>query len=69
MNDSNQAVTDPAPGVEMQALRQLLDGLPIYATRIGYRYDSTAEERAFGERVFELSKRWDELKREGVDPE
>lgn len=55
-------MTDPAPGEEMKVLRQLLDSLPIYATRIGYRTDSTPEERVFGERMFELDKRWQELK-------
>lgn len=57
-NDSNQ---DPPPGAEMEALRQLLASLPIYATRIGFRTNSTPEEREFGERVFELDKRWREL--------
>ena len=58
-NDSKQ---DPPPGAEMNAMRQLLDSLPIYATRIGYRTDSTPEEREFGELMFELDKRWRELR-------
>jgi hypothetical protein len=45
-----------------KALRQLLDALPIYAIRIGYRYDSTPEERAFGEAMLEIGRRWKELK-------
>jgi len=55
-------MSDPLPGEEMKAMRQLLDSLPIYATRIGYRTDSTPEERAFGEAMFELDKRWQELR-------
>ena len=45
-----------------KALRQLLDALPIYATRIGYRTDSTADERAFGDAMWDISHRWSELK-------
>ena len=45
-----------------KALRQLLDALPIYATRIGYRTDSTPQERAFGDAMWDISNRWGELK-------
>jgi hypothetical protein len=49
---------------EANALRQLLDSLPIYATRIGYRTDSTDAERALGDAVFKVHERWAELRSE-----
>jgi len=54
------AAYDPVD--EAKALRQLLDTLPIYAARVGYRTDSTADERAFGEAVFKVHDRWVELR-------
>ena len=58
---TNDSKNDPLPGEEMRALERLLDTLPIYATRIGYRYDSSTAEREFGDKVFELHSRWNEL--------
>lgn len=45
-----------------QVLRQLLDALPIYATRIGYRSNSTEDQQAFGKFLFEVGRQWDEWK-------
>lgn len=49
---------------EAGELWRLLDGLPLLATRIGYRPDSTPEERAFGMAVFKVAGRWAELRAE-----
>lgn len=43
-------------------IRQLLDQLPIYATTIGYRFNSTDEERALGEALFKVHEAWQEVK-------
>jgi len=51
---------------EAEALRKLLDGLPIYATKIGYRNDSTDAEREFADVVFKVSDRWIELRDGGA---
>lgn len=50
------------PESEAEAMRRLLDTLPIYATRIGYRTDSTPEERTLGEAVFKVHSCWLELR-------
>ena len=44
------------------ALRQLLDTLPIYATRIGFRTDSTEAEKSLGDALFRVHERWLEVK-------
>jgi hypothetical protein len=49
---------------DQEALTNLLDALPIYATKIGYRTDSTPEEQAFGEAMFDLHNRWLDFKAE-----
>jgi len=43
---------------EAQDLKRLLDMLPIYATRVGYRTDSTPEEQRIGEAAFEAHRAW-----------
>lgn len=47
---------------EADAMRHLMNTLPIYATRIGYRYDSTAEEMDLGKALFEVHEKWLEVK-------
>lgn len=47
---------------EAEALRQLLDALPIYATKIGYRTDATEADREFADAVLKLADRWTELR-------
>ena len=49
---------------DMNALTRLLDGLPIYATRIGFHSNSTDEERAFANHMFDLHRQWNEWKAE-----
>ena len=53
---------DTTGPTEIEALRHLLDSLPIYATKIGYRFDSTDAERAFADAVFEVGRCWIELR-------
>lgn len=43
-------------------MQEILDALPIYAVKIGYRSESTIEERKLGEDLFTLHERWLELK-------
>lgn len=43
---------------EAQDLKRLLDTLPIYATRVGYRTDSTPEEALIGEAAFAAYRAW-----------
>lgn len=47
---------------EMDALMKLLGALPIYATRIGYRDDSTDEQRKFADSLFDVSAKWAEVR-------
>ena len=51
---------------EMEQLRQLMEALPIYATRVGYRTDSTPEEREFADAIWKVVERWDEVKPQAV---
>lgn len=64
--------TQPTPGTlgavvdmttQAAAFRDLLDGLPIYGTAIGYRDDATPELKQFGDALFDLHERWLELRR------
>lgn len=43
---------------ESEAMRRLLDGLPIYATKIGFRTDSTPEEELLARKIFKVSDAW-----------
>ncbi len=43
---------------EATALRQLLDMLPIYAVRVGYRVDSTIEERSIADAAWAAHRAW-----------
>ena len=54
------ATETPQEKVEM--LRQLLDMLPIFATTIGYRCDSTDAEREFADALFKVTETWTEVK-------
>lgn len=45
-----------------QVLRELFDALPIYATRIGFRTNSTEDQQAFGKFLFEIGRQWNEWK-------
>jgi hypothetical protein len=51
-----------APISEAEAMRRLLDGLPIYATKIGFRTDSTPEERLLAEKIFKVHTTWAEIR-------
>ena len=46
-------------------LRYVLDSLPIIATRIGFRYNSTPEERSFGDFLWQVHRQWGEWKAGG----
>ena len=54
MNDDTEAI--------VEVLDKVLGPLPIYATRIGYRHDSTAYERRLGDFLFKIAREWDEFK-------
>lgn len=43
---------------EADMLRRLLDELPIYAVRVGYRIDSTDEERRIGDAAWAAHRAW-----------
>ena len=53
---------------DQEALLKLLDQLPIYAVKIGYRGgehedgESTEAERAFADALFDIHTKWLELK-------
>lgn len=48
-----------APAIsEAEAMRRLMDGLPIYATKIGFRTDSTPEEELLARKLFKVSDAW-----------
>jgi hypothetical protein len=55
---------------DAEAVRELLDSvlgpMPIYATRIGYRTNSTPDERRLGMFLFRIAREWDDFKA-GVD--
>jgi hypothetical protein len=54
VNDDTEAIAE--------VLDKVLGPLPIYATRIGYRHDSTDYERRLGEFLFQIAREWDEFK-------
>lgn len=41
---------------------ELMGPMPIFATRIGYRYDSTPAERRLGEWLMKVQREWVELR-------
>ena len=47
---------------EGQQVWQMLDALPIFATRVGFRTDSTDDERRFAEALFAVNEKWQELR-------
>lgn len=52
------------PETEAETMVKLMDMLPIFATKIGYRSDSTEEERKLGEAIFRVHEKWVEVKPE-----
>lgn len=56
---SGDEVTEKALDDEF-ALRQLLNGLPIYASRIGIRSNSTPEQTEFMHFLFQVHEQWRE---------
>jgi hypothetical protein len=54
---------------EAETLRQLLDALPIYATRVGYRTDSTDEERRIADAAWAAHRAWTEALSSGAQGE
>lgn len=47
---------------EAEAMTHLMDNLPIYATKIGYRTDSTEAEATLGQALFAVHEKWLEVK-------
>lgn len=45
-----------------QVLRQILDQLPIFATRLGFRTNSTQEQEEFARFLFRTHQQWLEFK-------
>ena len=43
-------------------LRYIFDSLPIIATRIGFRHNSTPEEQSFGDFLWQVHRQWGEWK-------
>ena len=62
MTDRPEVLDEYDAQGQAHVLRQILDSLPIHAVKIGYRTDSTPEQREFADAVFELHKRWEELR-------
>lgn len=50
------------PQTDAEALTQLLDALPIFATKLGYRDDSTPKERALADAAFKVHETWLEVR-------
>lgn len=62
MNDEmTRKGKDDAEAV-VELLDSVLGPMPIFATRIGYRMNSTPEERRLGEFLFRIAREWEEFK-------